>query len=572
MAFTRKNVAAAVAGTLSLAMLTGCPAQTPTGTNPSAAPSAGAPSVAPTTGTSAAPSTTPSAQPSGTGSAAPSAAPTVAVSAPPASGKVVIVSGTVRNEKGATVDGATVTVKSLDASVPYTATVQTTDGSYVVNNVPEGANVEVVVTKDGFTSRRRVQSFQQSATGTKNILNFGVQTGAQDTDGAAYFISDYPEIASTTPAHDDKGVDPTKLSFKVVLSEAIDEDSRDAFEKNFHIFPANDAAVEAPANGVDIEVTEKAVASGLIDAQALAATNEYNIETGFPYTLREGNTFLGSSTNKVKASWNAAGTEVTYTFDGNLKTDKDDAAEYQAALFRRTDEKIEDAKGNLLGTNDKGDFLLPNDKDLIQNVFKDPDLAGDNWAKTHKSAVSFELKTDETDPKLTGVELVEDDKDLRIELTFSEPMAAYKGSGDAYVDSASVFKLSNYSFIVGKTSGDISGEELEGITDTAANNGADDMYFDGSALPAVIEENEFVFDVAGGFGVTGKDLDAAPTASLTVEVEPDSPSIVNIWLRDAADLFTDYRAIKARVAGVEDPAGNAIKSTDADKNLASASI
>ncbi|MEB3223043.1 MAG: carboxypeptidase-like regulatory domain-containing protein, partial [Candidatus Sericytochromatia bacterium] len=233
MAFTRKNVAAAVAGTLSLAMLTGCPAPNAPSTGSSAAPSA-APSAATSAAPSAAASAAPSAAASGApASDAPSAAPSVAVSAPPPSGKTVIVSGTVRNEKGATVDGATVTVKSLNPSITYSATAQTTDGSYVVNNVPEGVNVEVVVTKDGYTTRRRVQSFQQSATGQKNLLNFGAQTGAQGEDGGAYFISDYPEIAMTTPEHDAKGVDGTKLSFKVVLSEAIDEDSRDAFEKNF---------------------------------------------------------------------------------------------------------------------------------------------------------------------------------------------------------------------------------------------------------------------------------------------------------------------------------------------------
>ncbi|MEB3328245.1 MAG: carboxypeptidase regulatory-like domain-containing protein [Candidatus Sericytochromatia bacterium] len=547
MAFTRKNVAAAVAGTLSLAMLTGCPATAPTGTTPSAAPSgtaSEAPSAAPTTGTSAAPS----AAPSGGASDAPSAAPSVAVSAPPASGKTLIVSGTVRNEKGATVDAATVTVTSLDASVPYTATVQTTDGSYVVNNVPEGANVEVIVTKDGFTSRRRVQSFQQSATGQKNILNFGVQTGAADTDGAAYFISDYPEIASTTPEHDDKGVDPTKLSFKVVLSEAIDEDSRDAFEKNFHIFPANTEAGGSTA--ADIEGQEVA---GAITATSTAS---------LAYFLREGNTFLGSSTNKVKASWNAAGTEVTYTFDGNLQTDDNEAAEYQAALFAVTSDKIEDAKGNMLGTNAAGNFAMPTTNELIYNSFKDPDLAGDDWAETHKSAITFELKTDETDPKLTGVEVVEDDQDLRIELTFSEPMAAYAGSGQANI-SETVFDLSNYSFMLGEKSGDLNNEDLEG------NGVTESLPYSFTTADA---KAEFSFAATGPDFATNGDLDANAVASVAIEVEPDAPSQVNIWIRNGANLFDGFRSIKARVEGVTDPAGNNITATDADNNLVSATI
>ena len=128
------------------------------------------------------------------------------------------------DEEGATVDGALITVKSLDSSVPYTATATTSQGSWVVNNVPEGANVEVVASKDGYTTRRRTSSFQKSATGTKNTVNFGAAGGNAATDsadaiGEAYYISDYPEIASTEPAPDPTGLDNQKLTFNVRVSQ-----------------------------------------------------------------------------------------------------------------------------------------------------------------------------------------------------------------------------------------------------------------------------------------------------------------------------------------------------------------
>jgi hypothetical protein len=465
--------------------------------------------------------------------------------------------GTIYNEKAALVDGATITVKSLDASVPYMATVQSSDGAYVINNVPEGANVEVVVTKDGWTSRRRIQSFQQSATGQRNELNFG-GANASDPQSAAYFISDYPEIAATTPEHDERNVDPTRLIFKVTLSEAIDEDSRDAFERNFHLFPVNAAA--GGGESVDVEASEKADPDGTL-ATAVTLTQ-------LPYTLAEGATFLGSPVNKVKATWNAAGTEMTLTFDGALQTGRDEAGRYQAALFNIAFDKIEDAKGNVLGTDAANRFTLPGPNELIRNVFRDPDLSGSTWAATHKSAVGFQVKKDDVDPKLTGVSTVEDDNDLRIEMTFSEPLATYAGSGEARIDET-VLNLSNYSFMVGARSGDLTSSDLEGVSTLVLSGPIAEM---ASGLQPL---QEFKFDGTSKEAyvvASGGDLMAFPDAAVAIEVEPDAPNMVNIWIRGGRDLFNGYRTIKARVEGVRDPAGNAITMTDADRNLVTATL
>jgi hypothetical protein len=597
MALNRTHLATAFAGTLSLVALTGCPGVAPTGTNPSAAPSAPASAAA-----SATPGAAASATPAASGSLAPGAAtsapPSVAISAPPpGAGNVVVVSGMVYDEKNATVDGATVTFRSLDKSVPYEATVQTTAGSYVLNNVPEGANVEAIVTKAGWTARRRVQSFQKRATGEKNSLNFGYAATSlvhQDDyrllvaettlpDGAAYFISDYPEIASTMPEHDAKGLDPSKLAIKVALSEALDEDSRDAFEDAFHIVPAN---AQAAANFVDVEGLETSANSGQGDgADAVAPGN-------FSYTLNEGNTFLGSSRNRVKAMWNAAGTEVVYTFEGgNLMTGDSDPAEYQAILFAGG-EKIEDADGNPLGTDQTGDCNTNSSPgQLLFNVFKDTELTitpllgyrlnhlgpNSNWAQTHKTAVSFEFREDEVDPKLTGVDLVEDEDDVRIQLTFSEPMAAYNGSGLGTV-SPSIYYLRNYSFMLGAKAGDLDGESLDG---GIQYNSATDL--DGGT-PDFTAEQEFSFVADESIGAyedgagsptlagVGKDLDGAQGATVAIEVDPDAPTNVNIWIRNGRTMFEGFRTIKARVEGVSDPAGNSITGTDADRNLVGATI
>jgi hypothetical protein len=599
MALNRTHVAAAFAGTLSLVALTGCPGVTPTGTNPSAAPSAAASAAA-----SATPGAAASATPATSGSSAPgaatSAAPSVAISAPPpGAGSVVVVSGMVYDEKYATVDGATVTFRSLDKSVPYEATVQTTAGSYVLNNVPEGANVEAVVTKAGWTSRRRVQSFQKRATGEKNTLNFGAarttvtavtyslaQVEATVPDGAAYFISNYPEIAATTPEHDAKGLDPSKLAIKVTLSEPLDEDSRDAFDDAFHIVPAN---AQAAAKFVDVAALETTTNSGQDDG----VQGAFDPTTAFSYTLSEGNTFLGSTRNRVRAMWNPAGTEVVYTFEGgNLQTDDNDPAEYQAVLFAGG-EKVEDADGNQLGTNDHGAFEWPG-AGVICNAFKDTELTlaplqiapyrlfngttyDTVWGQTHQTAVSFEFKEDEVDPKLMAVDLVEDEDDVRIQLTFSEPMAAYKGSGLGTV-SPSIYYLRNYSFMLGAKAGDLDGESLDG---GIQYNSATDL--DGGT-PDFTAEQEFSFVADESIGAyedgagsptlagVGKDLDGAQGATVAIEVDPDAPTNVNIWIRNGRTMFEGFRTIKARVEGVSDPSGNSITGTDADRNLVNATI
>jgi hypothetical protein len=128
-------------------------------------------------------------------------------------GDKVTVSGTIYNEKGETVDGATVTVRSLDASLPFSAIVQSTRGAYAVMYVPRDANVEVVVSKYGWTSRRRVVAVQ-NPTERRATLDFG---GREEPAGAAYFISDYPEVVATQLSSDDNGTGLSALRVKVTL-------------------------------------------------------------------------------------------------------------------------------------------------------------------------------------------------------------------------------------------------------------------------------------------------------------------------------------------------------------------
>lgn len=598
MAFTRTQMVAAVAGTLSLAVLTGCPAS-PAGTTPSPAASASmAPSVAPSAAASMAATTTPSAAASS--SVAPSVAPSAAGSAdpsalpspvgPPPSGEKVIVSGNVYDEEGATVDGALVTVKSLVDSVPYTATASTSQGSWVVNNVPEGANVEIIATKGGWTSRRRVGSFQKQATGKRNVIDFGAAGGKSDSNdddptGEAYFISDYPEIVSTEPKTDATGVDNQKLSFKIRLSEALDEDSRDTLVQALTILPANaEANGAALAASKDLETLEDDNEADGVDGIAL---------TDYEYKIEEGSTFLGNSDRDVTATWNAEGTELTFAFDATLLADDNDEAKYQAVLVSQgtaADDLIEDEDGNQLGTNNDGSLKnYPAKDSLISNAFKEIDLSADdaagaskigenNWVSTHDSAANWEIKRDEVDPKLTAVDVSKDvDGDFRIELTFSEGMAAFNGDSAGASDITDLRDLeNNFRFALGDKVGDTEDVDLSdkptltggpggriidaragGNFTTAGSFGDDDAEL----------EDDFTF-LNASVNTVAANIDAVATpGQILVEVDDNNPNTVFIWIKDRANLFANKASeIKAYVDSVADPAGNAISDNDAEKN------
>jgi hypothetical protein len=229
----------------------------------------------------------------------------------------------------------------------------------------------------------------------------------------------------------------------------------------------------------------------------------------------------------------------------------------------------------MLGANPTGGFSKPPAGDLLCFAFKKTELAYDGqpgkaWAQTHTSAVRFRAKSDEIDPVLTGIEFVEDDEDLRIEVRFAEPLAAYAGSGKVLVDDT-VFDLRNYSFMLGASMSDLSNKELEGAISVLSGASIADM---ASRLQPL---REFQFDGTsrGAYVVaSGGDLKTYPGAAVAIEVDPDAPNTVNIWFRKGArdDLFKGFLAIKARVEGVRDPAGNGINPADADKNLVSQTL
>lgn len=544
MAFSRKSTLAAVAGSLSLAMLTGCPAA-PTTPSPSptatAAPSSPSPTATPGTGESPAPGVTPSVTPSES----------------PLENTTI--RGTVFDLDGARVDAAKVTVKSLNPSNPFDSTVDVINGTYVVNSVPAGVQLEVTATKDGWTTRSRVETLLPlTASDETNIVNFGGSSN-DDSEGRSYFISKYPEIMAVEPAEDATGVDPSSLTVKLTLSEALDTTNQRRFEDAIRVVPGNSfASLSTFATSTVPNLEDTATtASGLDD---------------FAYAIAENSTFLGDDDTRATVEWTEEGKVATLTFNAPLLSAEDDAAKYQIVMVA-PGAVIEDADGNDFGVYNGsfGGYASAPSGTILGGTFKEADLAVPSgstgvaaWLASHSVASTFEVAEDETTPTLTGVSVTELTGSTRITFTFSEPIAAYAGGGDAAfgvdwmglgtVAAGSTDVLDNFTFAVAENAADLDDVELDGDSPTAETLGGD-LIGNSSAE----REREFYF-VPGG------------TATLGFEVNPDDAKQLRLVISDATVFGNEVNAIKARVEGVEDPAGNAITDTQADANVVSGSI
>ncbi len=382
-----------VAGSLSVLALAGCngpvvPVVSPTASTPPSQPSA-----APVASPSAVAST----------AALPGQTPAPVLSAPPASGKVVTVQGKVFDEEGALVEGARVTVTSLNTQQPYTASATTTNGNYVFNSVPVGVQVRIVATKDGWTSRDRVDAFD-TQTEARNVVDFG---GTSST-GAPFFISNYPEIASAFGSNETaKG---EKVVFTINLSEPLDEENQRRFN------------------------------------EAFAISSEGGIR------LTRSSAFLD---NKVRASmvWNAAGSSVVYSFDAPQRALSDKDKDYAFTLTRLVGAPLITDKDNKpLGFDNTAEA------DAYQNIVKasslrfstSADTAAKRWDETHNRSGGFSVAEDDTDPTLASVKAstiqLASGSFKRIELTFSEPVQVFGNTA-----STELTTLANYVLAFGET-------------------------------------------------------------------------------------------------------------------------
>jgi hypothetical protein len=438
----------------------------------------------------------------------------------------------VYDEKGAGVEGASVALRSLDAASSYSATVTTRGGSWVANGVPEGVQIEAVVSRPGWTRRTRVVALQAGAA-TRNVLNFGASanaSAADDTAGAAYFVSDYPELASAAP--DAATTRAEKLAYKLRFSEALDADSRQRVEDAF--------ALDAPP-----------VAAELMP-DGLSA-----LERASRVVFKKGSTFRDGRV-RLAFAWNAAGDELGVTLDAPLRRLEDDRLAYRFQLVRSEGaDLIEDASGNVLGLTAPavGEAYFGVRKASL--VVATTDITATlRWQATHQRTASFEVEKDEAGPVLKAVAVSTRTRSdhgnaefYQIELMFSEPMRVFP---DEKGYAASLLDLGNYVFAM-------SDKTLDGVDLSNGTPGT----FDAATQTAT--DFDTAFARAQAAFQFAPDASPGTDAATDVFVEPsdDSPAAVNVFVPKAA-LPSGLKHVKVLVRkAVIDPAGNAVSEANA---------
>lgn len=106
--------------------------------------------------------------------------------------------GKIFDELGTPVDGAIVKVRSLNASVPFEAVTVTVGGTYAFNNAPSGVQVEIVLSKEGFADRSRVEVLKSNKQGDPNANRYDFGTdGSTSVFSAGYnSLTDKPEVSA----------------------------------------------------------------------------------------------------------------------------------------------------------------------------------------------------------------------------------------------------------------------------------------------------------------------------------------------------------------------------------------
>ncbi len=581
-----------------LAACTPAPTALPTAQEPTPTPS-----TAPSAPMSTAPTPAPSVAPTPLKSAFPHNTPWPEFSASAPGGANVILSGMVYDETGETVDGAIISVRSLDASVPYRGSATSQAGSWVINNVPEGANVEILATKESWTTRRRVGSFEKTRTGQRNVVNFGAsgEVSSDDPAGGAYFLSDRPEIVETAPVHDARDVDSRSLTYAIKLSEPLDAKNQQRFSEAIRIFPGNREAAPGPLDAAGAPIGEASYRdlSRISDGNPSEAGSQtdYRIDPAdggtWAYALAEDVAFMRDARTRATVTWDAAGLAATLTFRAPLIAAENGSARYQFGLVagNELNPQIRDGERNQLGTDrTNSPDRYPDPGFLIHNTIRrvDPSLPSDarradvRWAATHRMVSAFDVARDEMPPKLLGVTYETIGKDSRIALRFSEPMAAYNGRtrghsspnlrfvdteapdtpGADVSEGAEADPLALFSFAVG--------EDIDDAASTDLSDGPAVRAYD-----ATLTATRFGAELADrgrAFRFLRANLSQKRRAELvagqddgriTIEIDPDDPAHLYMYVFNRALIFDGaLSALKVQVEGLQDPAGNRIRAAD----------
>lgn len=384
--------------TLSLAVLAGCGAPTnlpspqPTATGSATTTPSAQPSGQPSGNPSAQPSSQPSTDPNDpTETPAPSSVPSTGPS-DVSVGEKTTFNGKVYDDTNAPLDGVTVKVKSLSSSVTYEETTTTAGGSYAFNNAPAGIQLEMIASKEGFTTRKRVEVLKSNKDGNPdaNRYDFGTNGPATTTFGVEFNgLSDKPEVMSVTPARNASGI-AQDTTFVLKFSEPMD---RNTVEKNFGIYGGT-------TEQLSVDTTAPTIIQGFSNAADVTAAAGSLVWDKSAFT----------------ATWGAGDTELTMTFKAEQRlpsdTESDKVPEYRVSLVAQ-DGQIKDKSGTSRVAADGGYFKAT-----------DGDFEGN---------YRFSIVGDDEAPGLASIQALTGENGNvlgdEIKVVYTEPMVYYTSVG-----------------------------------------------------------------------------------------------------------------------------------------------
>jgi hypothetical protein len=169
------------------------------------------------------------------------------------------VSGAVYDIAGNPMD-ARITLTSLLAETPFTATVDAQGGRYVVNQVPAGVPMEIRAEADGYSARARADVFFEGEGGRKgNVVNFGGDPSVEDPYAPQYALAPTPPEDLVRPVAV-KGqvatIDDEVVTVGVVHARSLDPAV--PFEAKAEIDRSGTYAFSNVPAGVEIEFTLEA--------------------------------------------------------------------------------------------------------------------------------------------------------------------------------------------------------------------------------------------------------------------------------------------------------------------------
>jgi len=299
--------------------------------------------------------------------------------------------GKIYDDEHAPLDGAVIKAESLNRSIPYDFETVSAGGHYVLNRVPCGTQIEITVSKPGWTKRKRTEVLKVNKDGIPdfNRYDFGNDGINKQYSADYYALSDKPEVILSTPARNGSNINPL-TSFILKFSEPMD---RKSVEDTFSVYSFNARKLSVDAGNPSRTQTLKGNA---------------NLSTNF----LPGNSTLIWDKDAFNISWNSDDTEVTFSFSKNLQlpTDRNrqNLPDYNLAFYNSS-------TGNHTLKDKQGNSRSDKHFKLTEGEFEE--------------SLSFSIQTDEKAPELRSLkaETAENGSgqgDL-LRVRYSEPMIFY---------------------------------------------------------------------------------------------------------------------------------------------------